>query len=113
MLFYCYLCNQSLKILACLKKRVCTSCKVLKLDGLFIKCRCGPGVFFKTCIKCRDSNKKYRDKVRALKVIVVDDDTVLSVSSSTSPDDYFVNSPPPPGSGLVRFQTGLGSVSFD
>ena len=85
------------------EKRVCTSCKVHKLDGFFIKCRCGPGVFFKTCITCRDSNKKYRDKVRALKIIFVDD--VVSVSSSTSPDDYFVNSPPPPGSGLVRFQT--------
>ena len=71
----------------------------------FIKCRCGPGVFFKTCITCRGSNKKYRDKVRALKVIFVDDDTVVSIASSTSPGDYFVNSPPPPGSGLVTFQT--------
>ena len=82
------------------EKRVCTSCKVEKLEGLFIKCRCGPGVFFKTCITCRGSNKKYRDKVRALKVI-----HDVSVASSTSPDDFFVNSPPPPGSGLVSFQT--------
>ena len=87
------------------EKRVCTSCKVQKLDGCFIRCRCGPGVFFKTCTTCRDSNKKYRDKVRALKVIFVDDDSVVSVASSTSPHDFFVNSPPPPGSGLVTFQT--------
>ena len=65
------------------EKRVCTSCKVLKGEGVFIKCRCGPGVFFKTCLTCRDCKRKYREKVKASKVIVVDD--ALSVSSSLAP----------------------------
>ena len=49
---------------------------------------------------CRDSKKKYREKVRASKVIVVDD--AVSVSSSTTPADYFGPAPPPPGEGLMR-----------
>ena len=76
------------------EKRVCTSCKVLKLDTFFLKCRCGPGVFFKTCLMCRDSNKKYRKKIKASKVIVVDDTVSVSSSSSTTPADYFGPAPP-------------------
>ena len=75
------------------EKRVCTSCKVSKGEGFFVKCRCGPGVFFKTCKTCRDCKAKYREKVKASKVIVVDDDAAVSVSSSTTPADYFGPAP--------------------
>ena len=95
------------------EKKVCTSCKVLKHQAFFIKCRCAPGAFFKTCLSCRDSNKKYRDKIRDSKVIVVDDVVSVSSSSSTTPADFFDPAPPPSGLGLIRRQTGLGSVSFD
>ena len=62
---------------------------------------------------CRDSNKKYRKKIKASKVIVVDDTVSVSSSSSTTPADYFGPAPPPSGLGLIRCQTGLGSVPFD
>ena len=71
------------------EKIVCTSCKVLKGKGFFVKCACGPGSFWKTCKTCRDSKKTYRDKVRASKVIVVDDAVSVSSSSSTTPADFF------------------------
>ena len=62
------------------EKRVCTSCKVSKGEGFFVKCRCGPGVFFKTCKTCRDCKAKYREKVKARK-----DDA----AASTAPTDYY------------------------
>ena len=76
------------------EKRVCTSCKVSKGEGFFVKCRCGPGVFFKTCKTCRDCKAKYREKVKARK-----DDAAVSASSSTAPTDYYemVFSHPPHG----------------
>ena len=64
------------------EKRVCTSCKVSKGEGFFVKCRCGPGVFFKTCKTCRDCKAKYREKVKARK-----DDA--ATSASTAPIDYY------------------------
>ena len=83
------------------EKRQCSSCNVVKGDGYFVKCSCVVGSFFKTCKLCRDSKKKYRDKVKASKVIVVVDDAIsVSSSSSTTPDDYFGPAPPPPGIGL-------------
>ena len=81
-------------------KRLCTSCHVVKGEGYFVKCSCVAGSFFKTCKLCRDSKKKYRDKVKASKVIVVDDAVSVSSSSSTTPADYFGPCPPPPGIGL-------------
>ena len=62
----------------------CTSCKIIKGEGFFVKCACGPRVFFKTCKTCRDTKAKYREKVRASK----------AVSSSTTPADYFGPAPP-------------------
>ena len=50
----------------------CTSCKILKGEGFFIKCDCEPRVFFKTCKLCRDTKAKWREKVRASKAMVVD-----------------------------------------
>jgi len=44
---------------------------------------------------CRDTKKKYREKVKASKVIVVDDDVSVSSSSSTTPADYFGPCPNP------------------
>ena len=81
-------------------KRQCSSCNVVKDDGQFVKCSCVVGSFFKTCNLCRDAKKKYRDKVKASKVIVVDDAVSVSSSSSTTPADYFGPCPPPPGIGL-------------
>ena len=63
------------------EKRVCTSCKVSKGEGFFVKCRCGPGVFFKTCKTCRDCKAKYRERVKARK-----DDA--DTSASTAPTDW-------------------------
>ena len=82
------------------EKRVCSSCKALKGEGFFVKCSCVAGSFFKTCKTCRDTKTKYREKVRASKVIVVDDDISVSSSSSTTPADYFGPCPPPRGVGL-------------
>ena len=57
---------------------------------------------------CRDTKTKYRDKVKASKVIVVVDDAIsVSSSSSATPADYFGLCPPPPGIGLRRKKTGL------
>ena len=52
----------------------CTSCKVLKGEGFFIRCDCGPGprVFFKTCKLCRDAKARSRAKVRAYKAFLLD-----------------------------------------
>ena len=62
-------------------KRQCTSCNVAKGEDQFVKCA-GKCDTYKTSQLCRDSKKRYRDKVKASKVILVDD--VLSVSSSSS-----------------------------
>ena len=70
------------------EKRVCSSCKVLKGAGFFVKCSCVAGSFFKTCKTCRDTKSKYRERVRATKVIVVDDAISVSSSSSTTPADF-------------------------
>ena len=94
-------------------KRQCSSCKVVKDDDQFlqcspkwVKCSCDVVSFFKTCEQCRESKKKYRDKVKASKVIV------WSASSTTAADfspvplttfliiDCEVDCPPPPGIGL-------------
>ena len=48
------------------EKRVCSSCKISKGEGYFVKCGC-PGVFFKTCKTCRDCKAKYRENVKARK----------------------------------------------
>ena len=81
-------------------KRQCSSCNVVKDEGQFVKCSCAVGSFFKTCQLCRDSKKRYRDKVKASKVKVVDDAISVSSSSSTTSADYFGPAPPPPGIGL-------------
>ena len=76
------------------EKRVCSSCKVLKGAVFFVKCSCVAGSFFKTCKTCRDTKSKYRDRVRASKVIVVVDDAIsVSSSSSTTPADFFGPAP--------------------
>ena len=51
------------------EKRLCSSCKIVKGEGYFVKCSCVAGSFFKTCKLCRDTKKKYREKVKASKVI--------------------------------------------
>ena len=68
-------------------KRRCSSCKVEKSEGYFIKCAC-VGDYWKTCLLCRESKKKYRDKVKAASVIA------WSASSSTTPADFFGHVPP-------------------
>ena len=59
-------------------KRRCSSCKVEKSEGYFIKCAC-VGALWKTCLLCRESKNKYRDKVKAASVIA------WSFSSATTP----------------------------
>ena len=81
-------------------KRQCSSCNVVKGEGQFVKCSCVVGSFFKTYQLCRDTKRKYRDKVKASKVKVVDDAISVSSSSSTTPPDDFGLCPPPPGIGL-------------
>ena len=90
------------------EKRQCSSCKVVKDESLFIKCSCVVGSFFKTCKLCRDTKKKYREKVQASKVIVVVDDAAVCVSSSssTTPADYFG---PAPLSPTITFTYPKGS----
>ena len=68
-------------------KRRCTSCKVEKSEGFFIKRSCVAS-FWKTCLLCRESKTKYRDKVKSYTVII------RPVSSSTTPADYFGPVPP-------------------
>ena len=69
-------------------KRRCSSCKVEKSEGYFIKSEC-VGEFWKTCLLCRETKKKYRDKVKSHTVII------RCVSSSTTPADYWGPVPPP------------------
>ena len=89
------------------EKRQCSSCKIVRGEGYFVKCACVAGSFWKTCLLCRDSKKRYRDKVNAFKSPVVDD--AVCVSSSTTPADYFGPAPPstitfsyPKGSEFIR-----------
>ena len=89
------------------EKRVCSSCKVLKGEGFFVKCACVAGSFWKTCKTCRDTKTKYRERVKASKVIVVVDDAVsVSSSSSATPADYFG---PAPLSSTITFSYPKGS----
>ena len=70
----------------------CSSCKVLKGEGFFIRCDCGPGprLFFKTCKLCRDAKARSKAKVKAYKAFLLD----------PPPADDFGPCPPPPGVGL-------------
>ena len=93
-------------------KRNCSSCKVVKDDDLFVK-SVGNSSFFKTCQPCRDSKKKYRNKVKASKAVIrsalstppvdfgpIPPTTIFLIDYDVESDDFVGLSPPPPGIGL-------------
>ena len=64
-------------------KRQCTSCNVFRGEDQFARCAAKCSIY-KTCQNCRDSKKRYRNKLRASRTRLIDDSMSVSSSSSSS-----------------------------